>query len=95
LTCGDLEIHKGRHEVFIKGKPLELTASEFKLLYLLARKSGWVFSRSQIVDSLRGPDYPVTERAIDVLVAGLRKKLGVFGKHIGTVRGVGYKFQTT
>ncbi len=88
-----ITIHPGRHEVTIDGKRIDLTFSEFRLLQLLAKRPGWVYSRYQIVDALRGSDYPVTERAVDVQVVGLRKKLGKKGKLIETVRGVGYKFR--
>jgi two-component system alkaline phosphatase synthesis response regulator PhoP len=89
----DLVIHPGRHEVLVKGKPVELTYTEFRVLHLLARRPGWVFTRSQIVDAVRGPDYPVTERSVDVQIAGLRKKLGSCGRIIETVRGIGYKMK--
>ena len=72
---------------------LELTFTEFRLLQFLARKPGWAFSRNQIVDAVKGEDYPVTERSVDVQVAGLRKKLGDLGSYIETVRGVGYRFK--
>jgi two-component system phosphate regulon response regulator PhoB len=62
-------------------------------LHFLARKPGWAFTRSQIVDAVKGEDYPVTERSVDVQVAGLRKKLGDLGRYIETVRGVGYRFK--
>lgn len=86
-------IHPGRHEVLIDDKSVELTSTEFKLLHFLAQRAGWVFTRYQIVDALRGEDYPVTERAVDVQIVGLRKKLGEAGKYIETVRGVGYRFR--
>jgi two-component system phosphate regulon response regulator PhoB len=89
----DIFIHPGRHEVIVRGKPVEMTFTEFKVLELLARRPGWVFTRSQIVDGVRGEDYPVTERAVDVQIVGLRKKLGPCGKCIETVRGVGYRFR--
>ena len=89
-----LLIHPGRHEVTLAGEPLKLTYTEFALLYFLAKRPGWAFSRSQIVDAVKGEDYPVTERSVDVQVAGLRKKLGDFGSNIETVRGVGYRFRT-
>jgi two-component system alkaline phosphatase synthesis response regulator PhoP len=89
----ELVIHPGRHEVLIDGQPVELTFTEFRLLHFLARKPGWAFTRSQIVDAVKGEDYPVTERSVDVQVAGLRKKLGESGAHIETVRGVGYRFK--
>jgi two-component system phosphate regulon response regulator PhoB len=89
----DLEIHPGRRSVAVKGKPVELTYTEFQVLYLLARRPGWVFTRSQIVDAVRGDDYPVTDRSVDVQIVGLRKKLGLYGDYIETVRGVGYRFR--
>lgn len=93
ITMGSLRIHPGRHEVTIDGQLLQLTHTEFSLLHFLASRPGWVFTRYQIVDALRGEDYPVTERAVDVQIVGLRKKLGVLGKNIETVRGVGYRYK--
>jgi two-component system alkaline phosphatase synthesis response regulator PhoP len=89
----ELEIHPGRRSVFSEGKSVDLTYTEFQVLYMLARRPGWVFTRSQIVDTVRGDDYPVTDRSVDVQIVGLRKKLGPFGKYIETVRGVGYRFR--
>jgi two-component system phosphate regulon response regulator PhoB len=93
IQIRELLIHPGRHEVLIAGRPIELTFTEFRLLHFLARKPGWAFTRSQIVDAVKGEDYPVTERSVDVQVAGLRKKLGALGTYIETVRGVGYRFK--
>ena len=93
LRVHNLLIHPGRHEALLAGKALDLTFTEFRLLYFLARKPGWAFSRSQIVDAVKGEDYPVTERSVDVQVVGLRKKLGAMGTYIETVRGVGYRFK--
>ena len=92
LNINDIVIHPGRHEVLVKGKSVDLTLTEFRLLHLLARRPGWVYTRYQIVNEIRGDDVLVTDRAVDVQVVGLRKKLGSHGKHIGTVRGVGYRF---
>lgn len=89
----DILIHPGKHEVTIGGKPVVLTLTEFRLLHYLARRPGWVFTRYQIVDGVKGEDYPVTDRSVDVQVVGLRKKLGHCGKYIETVRGVGYRFR--
>lgn len=89
----DLVIHPGRHEASIKGKKLDLTFTEFRVLQFLARRPGWVYTRQQIVDAVRGEDYPVTDRSVDVQIVGLRRKLGAYGKYIETVRGVGYRFQ--
>jgi len=91
LTIHELEIHPGRHEVLVQGRPVDLTATEFRLLNLLARRPGWVFTRSQIVNEIHGDDYPVTERAVDVQIVSLRKKLGPCGKYLETVRGIGYR----
>ena len=91
----DLEINPGRRSVLAKDDPIDLTYTEFQVLLILAKRPGWVFTRSQIVDLIRGNDYPVTDRSVDVQIVGLRKKLGVFGKYIETVRGVGYRFKET
>lgn len=91
LRIHDLVIHPGRREVLVSGAPVELTFTEFQLLHLLAAKPGWVFSRAQIIDAVRGDYYAVTDRAVDVQIAGLRKKLGEAGECIETVRGVGYR----
>jgi two-component system phosphate regulon response regulator PhoB len=93
VTIHELEIHPGRRAVLAGGRALELTFTEFQLLTVLARRPGWVFTRSQIVDAVRGSDYPVTDRSVDVQVVGLRKKLGAYGHYIETVRGVGYRFK--
>jgi two-component system phosphate regulon response regulator PhoB len=93
LKMGELEIHPGRHEVLVQGKPISLTFTEFAILKCLAQRPGWVFTRYQIVDAVHGQEYNVTERSVDVQVAGLRKKLGPYGNCIETVRGVGYRFR--
>ena len=93
IQVHNIVIHPGRHEVLLEGKALDLTYTEFRLLHFLARKPGWAFTRSQIVDAVKGEDYPVTERSVDVQVVGLRKKLGDMGAFIETVRGVGYRFK--
>ena len=93
LKAREIVIHPGRHEVLVKGKIVNLTFTEFQLLHFLARRPGWVFTRQQIVDEIKGEDYPVTDRSVDVQVVGLRKKLGTCGEYIETVRGVGYRFK--
>jgi len=89
----NLLIHPGRREVKVNGNPVDLTFTEFGILSYLVRRPGWVFTRSQIVDAVRGTDYFVTDRSVDVQIVGLRKKLGFAGKYIETVRGVGYRFK--
>lgn len=93
VSIHDLVIHAGRHEVLVKGKAVTLTVTEFRLLDFLASRPGWVYTRYQIVDGVRGEDYPVTERSVDVQIVGLRRKLGSAGEYIETVRGVGYRFK--
>jgi two-component system phosphate regulon response regulator PhoB len=93
IRVQDIQIDTRKHIVMVNNQPIDLTFSEFRLLQLLAERPGWVFSRYQIVDALRGDDYPVTERSVDVQVVGLRKKLGSAGNYIQTVRGVGYRFK--
>lgn len=93
IRLHNLVIHPGRHEVLVKGRNINLTTTEFRILHYLASRPGWVFTRSQIVDEVHGDDYPVTERSIDVQVVGLRKKLGLAGEYIQTVWGVGYRFK--
>ena len=91
LRLHGITIDSRRYEVLVKGEPVALTLSEFGILELLARRPGWVFSRQQIIDTVRGYDYAITPRAVDVQVFGLRKKLGEAGSRIETVRGVGYR----
>jgi two-component system alkaline phosphatase synthesis response regulator PhoP len=93
IRVRDLVIHPGRHEVLAAGKPLDLTFSEMRILQLLASRPGWVYTRDQIVTAIHGESYPVTDRAVDVLVVGLRRKLGPRASYIETVRGVGYRFR--
>jgi len=88
-----LVIDSKKFQLSIDGVPGKLTKSEFGILYFLATHRGWVFTRYQIVDAIRGEQYVVTERAIDVQIAGLRKKLGDYAVLIETVRGVGYRFK--
>ena len=87
-------ISSRKREVHIDGKKIEdLTFTEFQILHLLASHPGWVFTRYQIIDKIRGDNYPVTDRSVDFQIVGLRKKMGKKGKLINTIRGVGYRFQ--
>jgi len=95
IQIHNLTIHPGRREVHVGEAPVILTYTEFQVLHYLIRRPGWVFTRTQIVDAVRGDDYPVTDRSVDVQIVGLRKKLGPAGRYIETVRGVGYRFKET
>jgi two-component system alkaline phosphatase synthesis response regulator PhoP len=88
-----LLLNPGRYEVRVEGERLDLTATEFHILHFLMQHPGWVYTRSQIIDSVKGADYPVTDRSIDVQIVGLRKKLKSAGQYIETVRGIGYRFK--
>ncbi len=92
IRIKDFAINPGKREVRISNKAVELTFTEFELLYHLAQHPGWVFTRYQIVNAIKGEDYPVTDRSVDVQIAGLRKKLGPYGHLVETIRGVGYRF---
>ena len=88
----EILIHPGKREVKVGNKKIELTFSEFQILYLLAGRPNIVFTRQQIIDEIHGINYHVTDRSIDFQIVGLRQKLGKAKNHIKTVRGVGYKF---
>jgi len=94
IAFQDLAIHPGKREVIVGGKLVDLTFTEFQILYTLAKHPGWVYTRNQIIDAVRGEGYPVTDRSVDFQVFGLRKKLSSTGKYIETVRGVGYRFRS-
>ena len=93
ITHHGLVLHPGRHEVLVEGQPVPLTLTEFRVLHLLARHPGWVFTRNQIIAAAQGADVSVTERSVDVHIVSLRRKLGIIGEEIETIRGVGYRLQ--
>jgi two-component system phosphate regulon response regulator PhoB len=93
VSVRGIDIDLSRREVRVDGRPVDLRFTEFEILHLLARRCGLVFTRGQIVDIVRGHDYAVTERSVDVHIAGLRKKLGEVGSLIQTVRSVGYRLK--
>ena len=92
IKADNIIINPGRYEVTVEDQQVNLAPTEFGILKLLAKRPGWVFSRQQIIDEVRGYDYMITPRAIDVQVYSLRKKMGAAGKKIETVRGIGYRF---
>lgn len=94
LHAGDWEISPSRFHVLIKGKPITgLTVNEFWLLHFLVSCPGRVMHRQQILDAVHGAEVAVTERAVDVQMVGLRKKLGTYADCIEAIRGVGYRFK--
>ncbi len=93
LRSGDMILDPGRHEFSAGGTRIELSATEFAILALLLKSPGRVFSRERIIDSVKGTDYPVTDRAVDVHIVSLRKKLGGHSGAVETVRGIGYRLK--
>lgn len=93
ISAGPIRLDPRRHEATVDGTPLSLTATEFRTLQFLVERAGWVSSRSIIVTGVHGADYPVTDRSVDVIIAGLRRKLGDKAWRIETVRGVGFRMR--
>ncbi len=91
LSVGKIRLVPERREVFVDSKPVDLTAGEYRMLQVLMRRPGVVFTRNQLLDLVRGTLHAVTDRAVDVQVVGLRRKLGKAGGQIETVRGAGYR----
>ncbi len=91
VSIHGINIDTDKHEVSCDVHPVSLSTTEFAILELLCRNPGWVLSRNQIISAVKGEDYPVTERSVDVQILGIRKKLGEQGKYLETVRGIGYR----
>jgi len=92
---GKLRLDADRHTASYDGKPLDLFATEFALLQHFLSHPDIVFTRGQIIAAIKGADYPVTDRSVDVQILGLRKKLAEAGDMIETIRGVGYRLRTS
>jgi DNA-binding response OmpR family regulator len=95
IRAGPLAIDTAKHEATVSGEPLKLTLTEFRLLTALVSARGRVLTRDQLMDKAMGADVFVTDRAIDVHVTAIRKKLGDAHWLLHTVRGVGYRLQET
>jgi two-component system phosphate regulon response regulator PhoB len=93
LRMGELEIDVPRHAVAIGGVPVELTATEFKLLEVLARRRGRVQTRDRLLQDVWGYDNPIDSRTVDTHMRRLREKIGVAANYLETIRGVGYRFK--
>jgi two-component system phosphate regulon response regulator PhoB len=92
LKLGDIEIDVPRHEVQVAGRRLTLTATEFRLLEILARRRGRVQSRDRLLQDVWGYENPIDSRTVDTHMRRLREKLGGAAEQLETVRGVGYRF---
>lgn len=90
-----IQIDPIKRKVSTQGGEIKLTYGQFQILHILTQKPGQVFSRSNIVDLVRGENHAITDRSVDVQIVLLRKKLGLQGNLIETVRGVGYRFKDT
>ena len=88
----ELSVDIPRHQVTVKGKPIELTATEFKLLTLLIERRGRVQSRDQLLQDVWEYEASIDTRTVDTHMRRLREKLGGAAKYLDTVRGVGYRF---
>ena len=93
VRTSGIVIDPERHEVLVRDQPVDMTATEFRLLCLLASQVGRVFTRHQIINEIHGDHCVVTDRSVDTLVVSVRRKLGESGDRIQTVRGVGYRFK--
>jgi len=94
LKYKNISLNKSQRLFFIDDKETKLTAFEFEIMNLFLSHIGTVFTRNQLLQYLRGNDsFEISERAVDVQIVNLRKKLGSFGKNIETIRGIGYKLK--
>jgi two-component system phosphate regulon response regulator PhoB len=91
ITVGEMVIDHGRHEVTVRSKPIDLTATEFKLLAVLMERRGRVQSRERLLNDVWGYESVIDTRTVDTHVRRLREKLGKASDYIETVRGVGYR----
>ena len=92
IVIDELRIDPFRHEVRISGKYVNLTSTEFKILLQLTSQRGLAFTRQQLLDRIVGDGVVIVDRNVDVHIQSVRKKLGIYGKMIQTVRGIGYRF---
>ena len=92
IQIGGLTLNPQSSEAFREGQPLGLTKTEFRILLFLASSDGSAFSRKEIIETVQGPDYPVTDRCVDGHISELRRKLSEYAPWIETVRGAGYRF---
>jgi len=92
IQVGDLVVDILRHQILVGGKPVELTATEFKLLTTLIQRRGRVQTRESLLQEVWGYDNVIDTRTVDTHMRRLREKLGPPAQYLDTVRGVGYRF---
>jgi DNA-binding response OmpR family regulator len=93
FVTDDLQLDPSRQAVSIQGEPIDLTRTEFALLYLLVSNAGRVFSRTYLLDTIWGESYVEGDRSVDNAILRLRKKIKAYGDSIDTVWGVGYRWR--
>lgn len=93
LTLGELTVDLDRHTVTLAGERIQLTYKEYELLKLFLSHPGTAFSREQLLHIVWNTDYAMETRTVDMHIRTLRQKLGAYGQHIETVRGVGYRLE--
>ncbi len=93
LRCGELTLNTDERTAVLDGERLQLTLKEFELLRVFLTRPGMVFTRDRLMNDVWGVDYAGETRTVDMHITTLRQKLGDYGRHIVTVRGVGYKFE--
>jgi len=93
VELGPIRVDRRKHQVFIDGEERGLTATEFAILSLMIESPGVVYTRSQIVNSIRGDNHAITDRSVDFQMVGLRRKMEPHGNFVEAVRGVGYRFK--
>lgn len=91
IVVGAVVVDPDRHEVFVDDAPVRLTRTELRLLHVLVRRPGRVYTREQLVERVMGDNAWVTDRTIDVHVRAIRRKLGARAGVVETIRGVGYR----
>ncbi len=91
LRLGDIQLDRARYEVLVKGKPVEFTATEFKLLALLIERRGRVQSRDTLLNDVWGYESVIDTRTVDTHIRRVREKLGPTADCIETIRGFGYR----
>ena len=93
LRFNELEIDAARHAVTVGGRPVELTATEFRLLEILVRRRGRVQTRDRLLQDVWGYENPIDSRTVDTHMRRLREKIGAAADYLETIRGVGYRFR--